>query len=104
MSFMKSIFPTQVFHISHVTPQVYYIDHVAQKSVLYDEYIERAACLIHPRKIQYYIHVRIAQTIHLTCNLPMTSMVKLAKLIPSPQLKPSPCIDSWMFAMVAVAV
>ena len=34
----------------------------------------------------------------------MTSTVTVARLVPSLQVKLSPCIDSWMFAMVAVAV
>ena len=34
----------------------------------------------------------------------MTSIVTVATTEPSIQLKLSPCMDSWMFAMVAVAV
>ena len=48
--------------------------------------------------------VQVVSINQLCHNLPMISMVTVAGLKPSLQVKLSPCIDSWMFAMVAVVV
>ena len=48
--------------------------------------------------------VQVVSINQLCPNLPITSIVTVARLKPSRQVKLSPCIDSWMIAMEAVVV